>query len=159
MRALSLLDQGIIPSSLQPDYVPFVADVCLLFLSRDRQELYERIDSRVAIMMDQGWMQEVQTLLGTPWQEFLLRKKLIGYSEIIHYLECENKTPEMYENLVAVIQQKTRHYAKRQVTFWRMLHKILKQHFMLPSCAYEIDLATQHNEIATIVQSFLKDAR
>ena len=34
----------------------------------------------------------------------------------------------MYENLVAVIQQKTRHYAKRQVTFWRMLHKILKQH-------------------------------
>ena len=81
IRALEIAASGIQPSLLIPEYVPFPADVLLLFLSRPRQQLYERINDRTEVMMKQGWIDEVKTLLGTEWEQFLLRKKIIGYNQ------------------------------------------------------------------------------
>jgi tRNA A37 N6-isopentenylltransferase MiaA len=52
-----------------------------------------------------------------------LQKKLIGYPEVIAY--CNRQLSR--EAMIALIQQKTRNYAKRQVTFWRMLRTKLQQ--------------------------------
>jgi tRNA dimethylallyltransferase len=107
------------PSQYKPVYDP-IDDLNIIYLTRPRPELYARINERVTVMLTEGWLQEVQQLLHTPWEQFLLRKKLIGYDTIIRYLHEQNSS---YEQMVATIQQATRHYAKRQMTFWRMLSR------------------------------------
>lgn len=107
------------PSLCVPNYDPIAENYCLLWITRDREDLYDRINRRVHCMIEQGWIDEVQRLRGTAWEEFIKRKKLIGYSEIVAYLDgvCT------YNTLIATIQCRTRSYAKRQISFWRMLSK------------------------------------
>ena len=123
-RAMALYKStGKKPSEFKPLYDP-PADYTLICLTRDRKELYERIDQRVTHMMDEGWMQEAQKLRGTQWESFILEKKIIGYDNIIQYL---NDGTASYEDLIAIIQKRTRNYAKRQMTFLRMLKRQLEQ--------------------------------
>lgn len=131
-RALDIWQStGIKPSSYKPHYDP-IAPIVLLWLERDRNDLYARINERVIAMVNQGWIEEVQALLDTPWEPFLLRKKIIGYPDVIAY--CRGEITR--EVMIARIQQKTRNYAKRQMTFWRMLSaKIKKQQAMKSSDA------------------------
>lgn len=118
-RALALYAAtGKKPSELTPLYDP-PADYFLICLTRDRDELYARIDERVKEMMHEGWLDEVKKLVGTSWEQFILDKKIIGYDDIVYYIKDGNSL----EKLVATIQQRTRNYAKRQMTFWRMLKK------------------------------------
>ena len=70
------------PSAQEPRYQP-LASYCFVLLKRDRKELYERIDIRTRAMLQEGWIQETQRLMGTEWQEFLINKKIIGYDDII----------------------------------------------------------------------------
>jgi tRNA dimethylallyltransferase len=156
MRALDLVGKGVKPSTLAPEYVPFPADVLLVFLSREREELYTRINQRVELMMQQGWIDEVRTLMGTNWESFLLRKKLIGYNDIIDYLASNDKNSELYDALIATIQKKTRNYAKRQCTFWRMLKKLLDNNFKDGSLAQEIDLNHTSSIVTSSIVQFLK---
>ena len=122
-RALAIWHKtGKKPSEFKPIYEP-IASYRLLFLTRDRQELYRRINERVNSMIDEGWLDEVQELKGTDWENFLKRKKLIGYDDILNYLDASK--PESKEKLIETIAQKTRNYAKRQLTFWKMLEKKL----------------------------------
>jgi len=120
LRALSIYKvTGQLPSKYEPVFdpiAPMVGIVCV----RDRQELYHRIDERVLIMLQSGWIEEVESLLGTPWEQFLLEKKIIGYDDIIRYLKSD-RSVDAYKQLVELIQQKTRNYAKRQVTFLKKL--------------------------------------
>ena len=97
---------------------------------RERAELYDRINRRVRQMFDAGWLEEVQHL-DASWRVFLRRKKLIGYPEIIEYLETGTLT---FEQLVDEISTKTRAYAKRQITFWRMLQKKLWRQILSTKC-------------------------
>ena len=116
-RALDIWQStGIKPSQYTPNYDP-IADYYFLWLIRDRDELYQRIDKRVLQMIKAGWVDEVRQLQDTEWQDFIRNKKLIGYNEVLEYLEGKTTHNEM----VASIQQRTRNYAKRQITFWRML--------------------------------------
>ena len=123
MRALQLCHQSLQPSQLQPLYNPIEGKALIVFITRDRNELYKRINERVESMIQQGWIQEVFSLIGTKWENFLERKKLIGYTDILHFITKENSNPNAYKKMIESIQQKTRHYAKRQETFWRMLVK------------------------------------
>lgn len=110
------------PSTYKPIYQP-PAPYWFFFLSRERQDLYQHINNRVQHMMQAGWLQETQALLDTAWEPFLCQKKIIGYNDIIAYLR---QSPAIsYDELLATIAQKTRNYAKRQHTFWRMLEKKL----------------------------------
>lgn len=123
-RALDIwYSTGTKPSQYIPTYQP-IAPFLLVWLTRDRHELYERINQRVIQMFNQGWLEEVMALRGTEWEKFLLKKKLIGYDDIIQYLRQTNPSQSM-EDLIATIAQKTRNYAKRQITFWTMLKKKL----------------------------------
>ncbi len=107
------------PSSLGTHYAP-PADYFLLHLTRDRADLHERINERVMHMMQAGWLEEVKALQSTPWEPFLYEKKLIGYNELLHFLAYDDQD---LAAVIARIQQRTRAYAKRQGTFWRMLQK------------------------------------
>jgi tRNA A37 N6-isopentenylltransferase MiaA len=70
-------------------------------------------------MIDQGWESEVASLLNSPWEQFVQEKKIIGYNEFIDYL----KGISTLEQAIELIQQRSRNYAKRQETFWRMIKR------------------------------------
>src|SRR5581483_4744359 len=67
-RALELWrTTGKKPSEQAPKYNP-PFDYSLIFFTRDRKELYERIDSRVLQMLNLGWLEETRKLIGTDWE-------------------------------------------------------------------------------------------
>ena len=80
-----------------------------------REMLYERIHARTASMLDQGWMQEVQDLLKTGLSENAKPFDFIGYRELRAVLRNELSLQQARE----VMQQATRRYAKRQLTWFR----------------------------------------
>ena len=81
-------------------------------LMRDREELYSRINQRVLNMLDEGLVEEVRSLL--PYRD-CQALQTVGYKEIFEYLD--GKIP--LEEAVRLIQRNTRHYAKKQLTWWR----------------------------------------
>lgn len=108
------------PSVYKPSYNP-PASFVLLYVTRTKEVLYNRIDTRVHTMLHAGWLQEVTSLMDTPWESFVQEKGFIGYTELIGYLRHAHDLAYATK----LIQQKTRNYAKRQETFWRMLKKSL----------------------------------
>jgi len=84
-------------------------------LTMDRAKLYERIDRRVDIMMEQGLLQEVIRLrdMGIPRDSTAMQG--IGYKQIYGHLEGEYDL----EEAVRLIKRDTRHFAKRQLTWFR----------------------------------------
>ncbi len=81
-------------------------------LTRPREELYSRIDKRVLSMIDAGLEDEVRSLL--PYRD-LQALQTVGYKEMFDYLD--GKIP--LEEAIRLIQRNTRHYAKKQMTWWR----------------------------------------
>ncbi len=127
-RALAIWrTTGTKPSCYVPTYEP-MADYHMVFLTRDTQELNERIAVRVEKMLQTGWIEEVQALKGTDWEPFLLRKKIIGYDDILKFLDVQEPTVKDRQALALRILQRTCQYGKRQRTFWRMLEARLKEH-------------------------------
>ena len=83
-------------------------------LERDRNILYERINLRVEIMMDDGLLEEVERTY-RKYGENLKKVNVIGYTEIIKYIEGEISLEQAVED----IKQNTRRYAKRQFTWFK----------------------------------------
>lgn len=81
-------------------------------LTRPREELYSRIDGRVLNMMEEGLVEEVRSLL--PFRN-CQALQTVGYKEVFEYLY--GKIP--LDEAVRLIQRNTRHYAKKQLTWWR----------------------------------------
>ncbi len=155
-RALTLASLQRSIASLQPTYEGLGVPCLLLCLSRDRENLYQRINERTAKMVQSGWIEEVADLQKSSWAPFLKRKKLIGYDVILNALEYS----EDYQTVVQVIAQKTRHYAKRQMTFWRMLEKSLAPHVHTPSEVKEVPITDTQESLAAFkkrVAEFLKN--
>ncbi len=109
------------------EYNP-IGDYILVYAIRDTQELNTRINQRVISMVDHGWLEETQQLLGTEWEVFIQKKKLIGYNDIIDYLRGD-QDKESFESMVEVVQNKTRQYAKKQRTFWRKIERDIKKQY------------------------------
>jgi tRNA dimethylallyltransferase len=80
-----------------------------------REMLYERIDARTEAMIESGWLDEVQGLLAAGIAENAKTFDFIGYREMLAVLRGELTM----ENAGAAIQSATRHYAKRQMTWFR----------------------------------------
>ena len=87
-------------------------EIVKIGLERPREELYERIDRRVLAMMDAGLVEEVRSLL--PYRS-CQALQTVGYKEIFEYLD--GKIP--LSEAIRLIQRNTRHYAKKQLTWWR----------------------------------------
>ncbi|MBC8259125.1 MAG: tRNA (adenosine(37)-N6)-dimethylallyltransferase MiaA [SAR324 cluster bacterium] len=83
-------------------------------LEWERSRLYERINQRTRSMLDSGWIAEVEMLL-TQYPPKLKPLQAIGYREIVQYLHAELE----WEPMVQRIQQRTRQYAKRQMTWFK----------------------------------------
>jgi len=87
-------------------------DIEKIGLQRPREELYARIDARVLQMMDEGLEAEARSLL--PYRD-LPALQTVGYREMFDYFDGKQDLDET----VRLIQRNTRHYAKRQLTWWR----------------------------------------
>ena len=90
-------------------------NVILICLVRDREELYDRINRRVDILMEKGLVEEVRGLQDMGLDASDISMKGIGYKEIIGYLNGEYDLDEA----VRLVKRNTRHYAKRQLTWFR----------------------------------------
>ena len=84
-------------------------------LQWDREKLYDRINQRVDIMIGQGLIKEVQTILESGYSKDLQALQTVGYREVISFFEGEYELGEMIEK----IKTNTRRYAKRQLTWFR----------------------------------------
>ena len=90
-------------------------DFCYFVLNDERSHLYERINKRVDIMMENGLLEEVKALKEKGYADDLVSMQGVGYKEIIGYL---NGTISLEES-VDLIKKNTRHFAKRQLTWFR----------------------------------------
>jgi len=84
-------------------------------LTRDRTVLYERIDRRVDMMMEQGLLEEVRSLKERGCTRQMVAMQGLGYKEILDYLDGKLSL----EEAVYIIKRDTRHFAKRQMTWFR----------------------------------------
>lgn len=84
-------------------------------LNMDRAKLYEKINQRVDKMIELGLVDEVKNLLVEGLDKNSQSLKAIGYKEVIAYLDGEIDFDEM----VDLIKKNSRHYAKRQLTWFR----------------------------------------
>ncbi len=80
-------------------------------LSRPREELYERIDRRVDRMFEEGLEEEARGLY--PWRK-LPALQTVGYRELFDYFDGNISR----EEAVRLVKRNTRHYAKRQLSWW-----------------------------------------
>ncbi len=121
IRALERLKEGegsVRPFSQVRESAEY--DPLLLGLTRERAELYERIDQRVDLLMEAGLLQEVRSLMDMGLSIDNVSMKGIGYKELIEHLQGECTLDEAVEK----IKKNTRHYAKRQLTWFRRYDKI-----------------------------------
>ena len=89
-------------------------NVRFIYISPDRDTLYQNINDRVIKMFDEGLVEEVKGLVDK-YNLSLTAFQGIGYKEVIQYLNKEISL----EECIALVQQRTRNYAKRQVTFFK----------------------------------------
>lgn len=99
-------------------------DVEYIMIERPREELYERINLRVHKMIEQGLLNEAQRafdklglLNNNPVDESTIPNSVntVGYKELLKYFRGE----WTLDRAIEMIQQNSRHYAKRQMTWWR----------------------------------------
>lgn len=89
-------------------------DFYLFGINMEREKLYEKINKRVDIMLAQGLVEEVKNIYNQ-YNEFPTAMQGLGYKEVVEYLKNECT----YEQMVEKIKIETRHYAKRQLTWFR----------------------------------------
>ena len=99
-------------SSFKPEGAERDFEIEKIGLMRPREVLYGRIDRRVLQMMDDGLLEEVRSLL--PYRD-CTALQTVGYSELFDYLDGKTTLDEA----IRLIQRNTRHYAKRQLSWWR----------------------------------------
>ncbi len=93
---------------------------CYFVLNDDREKIYERIDTRVDNMMSAGLLEEVNQLKQMGYDRNLVSMKGLGYKELLAYLEGAYSL----EEAVRIIKRDTRHFAKRQLTWFRREKKV-----------------------------------
>ncbi|MDU3086445.1 MAG: tRNA (adenosine(37)-N6)-dimethylallyltransferase MiaA [Peptoniphilus harei] len=114
IRALEILKSG---NEKENNFRQENEDYNLIFigLNMDRERLYDRINSRVDKMIELGLVDEVRSLLDQGLDKNAQSLKAIGYKEVISYLEGEIE----YSEMIDLIKKNSRHYAKRQLTWFR----------------------------------------
>nr|WP_320115560.1 tRNA (adenosine(37)-N6)-dimethylallyltransferase MiaA [uncultured Desulfuromonas sp.] len=118
IRALEVFDLTRVPLSrwqLEHGFKEQPYRVLKVAVGMDRAELYDRINRRVVLMMDQGLVVETRQLLDRGYSPELKSMRTIGYQQAVRYLQNDLTRDEA----IADIQQETRRYAKRQLTWFR----------------------------------------
>ncbi len=84
-------------------------------LNDDRAKLYERIEKRIDIMLEQGLVEEVKALAAKGLSRGYVSMQGLGYKEILDYLDGELTL----EEAIYILKRDTRHFAKRQITWFK----------------------------------------
>ncbi|MBD5632719.1 MAG: tRNA (adenosine(37)-N6)-dimethylallyltransferase MiaA [Clostridia bacterium] len=121
IRALEIYEVSGKRKSEQNDKLIPKFDYAAVAVNYPREELYERINSRVDEMFECGLVDEVKNLLNSGIDENCLCMQAIGYKEVVEGL----KNGSLDSTMRDMIKQNTRHYAKRQITFFKKLPNIL----------------------------------
>ena len=90
-------------------------DFLYFVLTNDRKVLYDRIEKRIDKMIEEGLISEVDNLLKKGYDSSLVSMQGLGYKELIPYLKIECSL----EEAVYILKRDTRHFAKRQLTWFR----------------------------------------
>ncbi len=96
-------------------------DYLLIGLTYNRSELYDRINRRVDIMVENGLINEVDNLLKMGYDEKNTAMQGLGYKELIPYIEDKKTLTEAIEE----IKKRTRNFAKRQLSWFRHMNEII----------------------------------
>ena len=131
VRALEIYESGVKKSDLADEKIP-VYDYAAYCIDYEREELYRRIDIRVDKMIENGLIEEVQGLIASGITLDNQCMQGIGYKEIYAYLNGGYTLTEAIDT----IKLNTKHYAKRQITFFKRLDGL---NFLKPD--YENTLA------------------
>lgn len=113
-------------------------------LTDDRAKLYERIDKRVDYMIEQGLVDEVQKLKEMGCHRDMVAMQGLGYKEILAYLDGELTL----EEAVYIIKRETRHFAKRQLTWFKREREV----FWVEKDAYNYQEDKMLEDIITVLQ-------
>ncbi len=89
-------------------------------LRMDREKLYERINHRVDLMIEKGLLDEVKKLVELGYDKNTIAMQGIGYKEVLKYFRGEITL----EEAIYIIKRDSRHYAKRQMTWFRRLEDV-----------------------------------
>lgn len=84
-------------------------------LNNDREVIYNRIDKRIDIMLEEGLLEEVKALKEKGYTKDMVSMQGLGYKEILDYLNGEITL----EEAIYILKRDTRHFAKRQLTWFR----------------------------------------
>lgn len=116
VRALEAVHQGSGIRDMSNAFTPYPKyDSVLICLDRNRDELYKRIDERAEAIFNAGLVDEVKSLMEMGLTDDDISMKGIGYKEVINYLNGEYDLDEA----VRLVKRNSRHYAKRQLTWFR----------------------------------------
>ncbi|NOY58653.1 MAG: tRNA (adenosine(37)-N6)-dimethylallyltransferase MiaA [Calditrichaeota bacterium] len=117
IRALEVYEISGTPISAFQESDKTPADFSAVFvgLTRKREILYERINSRVDKMIEKGLIDEVISLKKKGWGPKLNALRTVGYKEVFDFLDGAISKDEM----IRLIKQSSRRYAKRQLTWFR----------------------------------------
>ena len=94
---------------------------CYFVLNDDRDRLYARIEQRVDEMLKEGLVDEVRQLRDMGCRKGMVSMQGLGYKEIMAWLEGEIS----YEEAVNILKRDTRHFAKRQLTWFRREREVI----------------------------------
>lgn len=117
LRAISLIKHANKKKSEiinEQKHEPIYNGIRFIFISPNREELYEKINQRVVEMFNKGLVEEVKCLINK-YDLSITARQGIGYKEVIQYLNNELSLQECIE----LISKRTRNYAKRQITFFK----------------------------------------
>lgn len=112
LRAIELISSNVDNSSRSKKN-ELVYDALIIFLNDNRESLYDRINKRVDKMLADGLIEEVKNIGINNYS--MTSKVAIGYKEVIQYLNNEID----YNEMVELIKKNSRHYAKRQFTWFK----------------------------------------
>ncbi len=114
-------------------------------LNDDRSKLYDRIDRRIDIMLEQGLEAEVRQLVSEGYSRDLVSMQGLGYKEIIDYIQGRCS----FEEAVYTLKRDTRHFAKRQITWFKREKHVTwvnKNEYDSESCILEYMMNRLHEK-------------
>lgn len=121
IRALEIYEVSGNKKSAQSDSLIPKYEFIAVAINYPREELYERINCRVDKMFKGGLIEEVQGLLNRGVDENCQCMQAIGYKEVVFGL----KNNDLQSTMSDIIKQNTRHYAKRQITFFKKMPNLV----------------------------------
>ena len=122
IRALEVIETTGKPMSQaqtkNEDSLPY--ELIVVGLEMDRKKLYEKIEARVDQMLEAGLVDEVRNLIKDGYDDKLSSMQAIGYKEVVAHLQGKYS----YDEMVGILKQNTRNFAKRQMTWFRRFKNV-----------------------------------